>query len=76
MYTSNICVIDKNSFVQSNVNVFRNNDASLLLGFRAKLALKFSASARLVKGLSNLNTLGNADSWRSNNIQLCIGYGL
>jgi hypothetical protein len=75
MYTSNISVIDKNDFVQSNINIFKGNDASLVIGAWVKLALRVNASARIIKGLSNWNELSAANNWKNNNIQLSIGYG-
>jgi hypothetical protein len=75
MYTSNFSVVDKNDFIQSNINLFKANDASLVIGAWLKLPVHINASVRILKGLGNWNQISNANNWKNNNIQLSLGYG-
>lgn len=56
-------------------NAFKNGDFSLLGGLQLKFA-SFRLYGRYAVGLSNINDVSNKDQWKSQSIQVGIGFAL
>ena len=69
-------LLDKNkNALQNGGEAFKNGDLSMLGGVQLKL-LKFRVYGRYAIGLSDLNSIGNSDKWKSQSIQLGVGIAL
>ena len=65
---------DKN-LLQNGKDAFKSGNFSLAGGIQLNL-LKFKIYGRYVGGLTNLDNVGNAESWKAQNIQVGVGIGL
>lgn len=65
---------DKN-LLQNGKDAFKSGNFSLAGGVQLNL-LKFKIYGRYVGGLTNLDNVGNAESWKAQNIQVGVGIGL
>lgn len=67
-------IMDRNSSLLKNAgNTFSNGDLSLLGGANVTLG-KFRISGRYAIGLKNLNDIDNRDEWKSQTIQVGVGF--
>ncbi len=71
-----ILMDDDETLVQNGKNAFKNGDFSAVGGLWLQLPIGLSLSARYVVGLSDINDVNDQDSWKSQAIQLGIGYRL
>jgi hypothetical protein len=66
-------LMNTNENITTNgVNAFKSGNFSLVGGAQLNLG-GFKAGARYVYGLTNLNDVTNADTWKNQNFQLYIG---
>jgi hypothetical protein len=69
-------ILDQNkNLMQNGKDAFKSGNFSLAGGVQLNL-LKFKIYGRYVGGLTNLDNVGSADSWKAQNIQLGVGIGL
>lgn len=69
-------LMDQNkNLVQNGKDAFKSGNFSLAGGLQLNL-LKFRVYGRYIGGLTNLNNLGNNDTWKANMIQLGVGLAL
>ncbi|MEO6949914.1 MAG: porin family protein [Ginsengibacter sp.] len=69
-------IIDQNkSLLQNGEEAFKQGNFSLAGGAQLNLT-KFRVYGRYVGGLTNLDNVGNKESWKANAIQLGIGLAL
>ncbi len=67
-------VIDKNkTLFQNGEEAFKSGDFSLAGGIQLNL-LKFRIYGRYVGGLTNMDNIGNEDTWKASSIQLGLGF--
>ena len=64
------------TLVENGKDAFKNGDFSAVGGLWLQLPIGLSLSARYVIGLSDINDVNNQSSWKSQAIQLGIGYRL
>lgn len=68
--------LDKNeSLLKNTGSAFSNGDFGMAAGAKFMLG-KFRLSGRYVVGLNDINDIGNQDKWRSQTIQLGLGFVL
>jgi outer membrane protein with beta-barrel domain len=60
------------SLVNNGKDAFKKGDVSLVAGAQLNI-LKFKVGARYVAGLSNINDLGQSQSWKNNGFQVYAG---
>jgi hypothetical protein len=60
------------TLVDNGKNAFKNGDISIVGGAQVNLG-HFKAGARYIYGLSDLNGINNADTWKNQNIQIYVG---
>lgn len=65
---------DKN-LLQNGQQAFKEGDFSMLGGLQLNIS-KFRVYGRYAVGLTNLNDIDNKDKWKSQNIQIGIGFTL
>ena len=69
-------ILDQNkNLLQNGKDAFKSGNFSLAGGIQLNL-LKFKIYGRYGGGLTNRDNVGNADSWKAQNIQLGVGIGL
>ncbi|MBO9621044.1 MAG: PorT family protein [Niabella sp.] len=69
-------VKSKDSTLFQNVgNAFKHGDFAFVAGLQLKL-MKFRVSARYVAGMSNINDIGNSEKWKSQAIQVAVGFAI
>lgn len=69
-------LLDQNkNLLQNGKDAFKSGNFSLAGGIQLNLS-KFKIYGRYVGGLTNLDNVGDADSWKAQNIQLGIGLSL
>lgn len=61
--------------LQNGQDAFKSGDFAMVGGLQINLSF-FRIYGRYVVGLNNLNDIGNQDSWKSQQIQLGIGFRL
>jgi hypothetical protein len=61
------------TIVGNGEKAFKNGDISVVGGAQVNLG-PFKAGARYIYGLSDLNGVNNADTWKNQNIQIYIGF--
>lgn len=67
-------VLDKNKTLFNNgKEAFKSGDFSLVGGIQLNL-LKFRIYGRYVSGLTNMDNIGNEDTWKASSIQLGLGF--
>ena len=62
------------NLLENGESAFKNGDFSAIGGIYIKLPLKLYANARYLIGLNNLNDITNNSAWRSQSIQLAVGF--
>ncbi len=68
--------IDKNkSLLQNGKDAFKSGNFSLTGGAQLNI-LKFKVYGRFVGGMTDINNIGNSDSWKTTAIQLGVGFSL
>lgn len=68
-------LMDNNkNLLQNGESAFKNGDFSAIGGVYLKLPAKLYANARYLIGLNNLNDITNNSTWRSQSIQLAVGF--
>ena len=60
------------SLVKNGQDAFKKGDVSLVAGAQLNI-LSFKVGARYVAGLSNINDLGQSQSWKNNGFQVYAG---
>ena len=69
-------LIDNNkSLVQNGSSVFKEGDFSMVGGLQLQIS-KIRVYGRYAVGLDNLNDTGSPDKWKSQNVQLGVGFTL
>lgn len=69
-------LMDKNKdLLENGKDAFKTQDFSLVGGVQLKL-LKFRVYGRFVGGLTNLDNIGNEESWKTQTVQLGVGIAL
>ena len=69
-------LLDKNkTLLQNGGNAFKNGDFSMVAGAQVKLAA-LRVTGRYMVGLSNINDIDNQNKWKSQGIQLSLGFAL
>lgn len=69
-------MLDKNKdLVQNGKDAFKSQNFSVVAGVQLNL-LKFRAYGRFVGGLTDINNIGNSDTWKTQAIQLGVGFAL
>jgi hypothetical protein len=61
------------SLVKNGQDAFKKGDFSLVAGAQLNI-LAFKVGARYVAGLSNVNDLGNSQSWKNTGFQIYAGF--
>jgi hypothetical protein len=68
-------IIDNSkNLLQNGESAFRDGDFALVGGVWIKLPLHLNVSARYLVGLNNVSDIANNNSWKSQAIQIGIGY--
>ena len=70
-----IMINKNNTLVQNGQAAFKSGDFGVLGGVELKI-LGFSVYGRYVVGLNNINQLDNRDNWKSQTIQVGVGYAI
>lgn len=70
-----ILLNNSHTLLVNGKNAFKNGDFSLLGGLQLKFA-SFRLYGRYAVGLSNINDVSNTDQWKSQSIQVGIGFAL
>jgi hypothetical protein len=69
-------LLDQNkNLLQNGQEAFKSGNFSLVGGAQLNI-LKFKVYGRFVGGMTDLNNIGNSDSWKTTAIQLGVGIGL
>ncbi|HUZ58068.1 MAG TPA: porin family protein [Hanamia sp.] len=69
-------ILDQNkNLTQNGKDAFKSGNFSLAAGLQLNL-LKFRVYGRFVGGVTDLNNLGNNDTWKVQAIQLGVGFAL
>lgn len=69
-------VVDQNkNLLQNGQDAFKSGDFALVGGLQLSLA-RFNVYGRFVSGLTNLDNVGNRDTWKTEAIQLGVGLKL
>jgi hypothetical protein len=69
-------LLDKNKdLLKNGEDAFKSGDFSMAAGLQLNL-LKFRVYGRFVGGLTDLNNIGNDDTWKTQTIQLGVGISL
>lgn len=69
-------VIDKNkSLFKNSEDAFKSGEFALAGGIQLNL-LKFKIYGRYVGGMTNLDNIGNEDSWKESTFQVGVGFNL
>ncbi len=69
-------LLDKNkTLVQNGSSVFKDGDFSLVAGMQLQVS-KIRVYGRYAIGLDNLNDTGSPEKWKSQNVQLGLGFTL
>ncbi len=69
-------ILDQNkNLLQNGKDAFKSGNFSLAGGVQLNL-LKFKIYGRYVGGMTNLDNVGNKESWKAQNIQVGVGIGL
>jgi hypothetical protein len=69
-------ILDQNkNLVQNGKDAFKSGDFSVAAGLQLNL-LKFRVYGRFVGGVTDLNNLGDNDTWKVQAIQLGVGFAL
>jgi hypothetical protein len=63
------------NLVQNGKDAFKSGDFSLAGGLQLNL-LKFRVYGRFIGGVTDLNNLGNNDTWKASMIQIGVGLAL
>ncbi|MBL0146760.1 MAG: PorT family protein [Chitinophagaceae bacterium] len=63
------------TFIENGKDAFKSGDLSMLAGVQLKLS-SFRVYGRYAIGLSNLNDIDNKEKWKSQSIQLGVGFTL
>jgi Outer membrane protein beta-barrel domain len=71
-----ILINDHENLVDNGKNAFTNGDFSMVGGLWLELPMHINIHARYLVGLNNINNLGNQDQWKSQAIQLGVGFTL
>ncbi len=66
---------DTRNLLKNGADAFRKGDFSMLGGVQVKLS-NFRVYGRYAIGLNNLDNIGNKDKWKSQSIQLGVGFTL
>lgn len=61
------------SLVNNGKDAFKKGDVSLVLGAQLNI-LQLKVGARYIAGLSNINDLGNSESWKNTGFQIYAGF--
>lgn len=64
-----------NSLVENGRNAFKSGDLSMLGGVQVNI-MHFQVYGRYAVGLSNLNDIDNKEKWKSQSIQVGVGFRL
>lgn len=69
-----ILMNDNENLLQNGKNAFKNGDFSMVGGVWFELPARLNLHARYVIGLTNINDIDNQDKWKSQAIQLGVGF--
>ncbi|PJJ75776.1 outer membrane protein with beta-barrel domain [Thermoflavifilum aggregans] len=69
-----ILMNDHENLIQNGKNAFKNGDFSMVGGVWIELPARLNVHARYVIGLSNINDIDNRDNWKSQAIQVGLGF--
>jgi hypothetical protein len=61
------------TFIANGQEAFKNGDFSMLAGLQLNI-VKFRIYGRYAVGLSNLNDIDNKEKWKSQSVQLGVGF--
>ena len=67
-----VLINESQTFIDNSKNAFKTGDLSVLAGVQLNLGW-FRLGGRYVYGLTNLDNVGNVDSWKSQGYQVYIG---
>jgi hypothetical protein len=70
-----ILMNENKNLVQNGKDAFKSGDFSLAGGLQLNL-LKFRVYGRFIGGVTDLNNLGNNDTWKASMIQIGVGLAL
>jgi Outer membrane protein beta-barrel domain len=69
-------LMDKNkSLLENGKDAFKSQNFSIVAGIQLNL-LKFRAYGRFVGGMTDISNIGSADTWKTQAIQLGVGYSI
>ena len=69
-------LLDKNkNLLQNGKDAFKSGNFSIAAGLQLNI-LKFRIYGRFVGGMTDLNNIGTADAWKTQTIQLGVGWSL
>lgn len=69
-------MLDKHKdLLQNGKDAFKSQDFSVAAGLQLNL-LKFRVYGRFIGGLTDINNIGSADTWKTQTIQLGVGWSL
>ena len=70
-----VLINKRNTFLENGKNAFKSGDLAMLGGVQLNLG-GFKAYARYTVGLNNINDIDNKDDWKSQSIQVGVGFKL
>jgi hypothetical protein len=71
-----VLVNNVTSFWTNDKQAFKDNDYAFDLGVWINLPLRLSVSLRYVIGLDDINDINNADTWKTQELQIGVGFRL
>jgi hypothetical protein len=70
-----ILMSSSNTLLQNGKQAFTNGNLAMVGGVQLNL-LKFRVYGRYAVGLNSVNDIDNRDSWRSQSVQVGVGFNL
>jgi opacity protein-like surface antigen len=70
-----ILINKSNTFIENGKNAFKTGDLAMLGGIQLNLT-SFKVYGRYAVGLNNINDIDNKDKWKSQSIQVGVGFKL
>jgi opacity protein-like surface antigen len=70
-----VLINKSNTFIENGKNAFKTGDLAMLGGIQLNLT-SFKVYGRYAVGLNNINDIDNKDKWKSQSIQVGVGFKL
>jgi len=75
-YTAVVSIKDKNSFLTETERVFKKGYVSGVAGLSLELPFSLNVGVRYIMGITDRNNTEVNDAWRTNHIQVRVGWSL